>query len=415
MATGTVDVQGGEPQPEQAWDLVAAGFFLVMLSAGLRFAVGPFVEPLLADFGFSRTYLSSLIAVGMIIYGVATALAGRLSDRLGTKRVVIAGSFILAISLFLLGWTRSPLVFSLTFAGVSSVAFGATSNVVFNPMLSRWFIKKRGLALSLMTAGSMSGIALVTPLSSLAILWLGWRGTYFVIGAIILLVLLPVLYFTLPNDRHSVDGLDRRLSPATGTRQWQQALHTAPFWLLAISFFGCGFSMNLLGSHGVPMLQSHGFSPVTGAFAIGLIGFISVFTAPMLGWASDRWGRTNFLALIYFVRSLGFFTLIAISRDWQLFAIAAAGGLAWAGTSALTSALTADIYGTRYTGTLYGLMFLGHQLGAASGSFLGGWSFEALGTYHPPFLIAGSLLLLGAVFSWRLPARTSIIPLKAGA
>lgn len=400
-----------QPKMEQAWDLVAAGFFMVMLSSGLRFAIGPFVDPMLEDFGFSRTYLSTLVAISMFLYGITTAGAGRLTDRYGTKAVVIGGSLILAVTLCILGWTRSPLVFAVTFSVLTSIGYGATNHVVYNPLLAQWFQKKRGLALSIMSAASMGGIALVTPLSSLSLMWIGWRGTYLALGLLFLLVITPVLYFVLPSQRpsmHTTQGTGTTAA-ASANYRWQAAFATAPFWKMAMALFACGFSMNLLGTHGVPMLQEHGFSPVKAAFAIGLIGFVSIFSAPMIGWASDRWGRTMFLALIYLVRGMGFVTLLYISQDWQLFAVAVAGGLAWAGNLALTTALTAEFYGVQNTGTLFGIMFLGHQVGAAAGSFLGGWSFETLGHYYLPFLVAGVMLILGAVFSLRLPLTPGII------
>lgn len=152
------------------------------------------------------------------------------------------------------------------------------------------------------------------------------------------------------------------------------------------------------------MLEHHGFSTMTAAFGIGLIGLVSVFGTLVIGAASDRLGRGRFLALIYAVRALGFLGLIFVGLEWELYAVAAIGGLVWSGSSALTSAVTADLFGIESLGTLFGLIFVSHQIGAAAGSFLGGWSFDTFGSYLLPFTLTAALLFGSALLSLRLPA-----------
>ena len=145
-----------------------------------------------------------------------------------------------------------------------------------------------------------------------------------------------------------------------------------PFWQIALGLFACGFSMNLLGTHGMPMLMDHGFDASTSALGIGLIGLVAIFSTLVLGRLSDQLERRNILAVII-ARGLGFFALVMVGTHWELYLAASVGGIVWAGSIALSSAILADVYGVRLVG------LLGHQVGGMISSWLGGWAFERYG------------------------------------
>ena len=174
---------------------------------------------------------------------------------------------------------------------------------------------------------------------------------------------------------------------------------------MALGLFACGYSMNLLGTHGVPMLMDHGFDPMTSSLGIGLIGLVAIFGTLVLGRLSDVLPRKNILAVIYLIRGLGFFALLLVGTHVELYAAAAIGGFVWAGSVALASAILADVYGVRIVGILYGWTFLVHQVGGMISSWLGGWAYEAYGTHWIAFGSAGLLLLAAAAISLRLPAK----------
>lgn len=394
------------PEVDRAWSIVVVGFLVTLVSQGFRFAIGPFFAPLMQDFAISRTYLSMIVAIGALVYGIGMVVAGRLADRWGARMVAAVGGVVLAISLFLTAKTHSPMLFGLGFALFTSFGFGATSQTVLSTIISRWFDRKRGLAMTFLSAGAMGGIAVGTPLSAALISWIGWRGTYNALALVFLVALVPIVWIGLPGNR-SDDLAARPRQPGPGqaapVENWRAALRTAPFWYMAVSFFACGWSMNLLGAHGVPMLEHSGFPTMTAAYGVGLIGVVSFFGSLVLGAASDRYGRRPMLALIYGVRGLGFLGLLTVARDWELFAVTFVGGMVWAGNAALTSAATADIYGARWVGTLFGWMYLGHQVGGTIAAYLGGWGFETFGNYHLSFSIGALLLFMAAYLSVRLP------------
>jgi len=365
--------------------------------------------PLVDEFGFTQAELSGIVAVTMLVFGLALPITGRCADRWGSRAVAAAGTVLMAAALLLVAVARSPLVFTLSFAGIASLALAATGQVALSPVISRWFRRQRGLAMMFLSAGGMGGIAVMTPVSTALIGAVGWRATYLVFAAFALALQLPLVLRWIRDD---ASGSANAASPAV---PWQPALATAPFWLLACGLFACGFSMHLMGTHGVPMLEHHGFGSMTASFGVGLIGLVSIGGTLALGVLSDRVGRAAFLALIYLVRGLGFLALVAAGQEWELYMTAAVGGLAWAGSAALTSAITADLYGARVVGTLYGLLYFGHQIGAAAGSYMGGWAFEHLGDHAPAFVAAAVLLFIGSAASWRIGAYRTGARFVAGA
>jgi MFS family permease len=187
-----------------------------------------------------------------------------------------------------------------------------------------------------------------------------------------------------------------------------QAIRTRPFVMVALGLFACGYSMNLLGAHGVPMLMDHGFDAASSSFGIGLIGAVAILGTLVLGRMADRLPRKNLLAAIYFVRGLGFFALVVAGTHTELYAVSVIGGLVWAGSIALSSAILADFYGIRLVGLLYGWTYVGHQVGGMISSWLGGWGFDTWGTHWPAFGSAGALLLIAAVIAVRLPPKEAL-------
>lgn len=405
------------------WTIVAAATVLTLLTVGMRMGIGPFFLPIIEDLGFSRSTLAGMVAIGMLCYGLAMPLAGYLVGTHGTRFVLLTGMVVVVVSTIATVLVRHPLAFFLAFGVGQSVGLGLTSPVALTPILSRWFTRQRGMALFFLSTGSMAGIALMTPVFTSLIAWLGWRATLLAFAAAFALFTIPAAIFVFRDnapadtDLRPEDVAARAAAPAARTAQAApslrvaDAVRTAPFWQIALGLFACGFSMNLLGSHGVPMLMDHGFDAMTSSLGIGLIGAVAVFSTLVLGRLADVLPRRDILATIYLVRGLGFFALVMVGAHWELYAAATLGGIVWAGSIALSSAILADVYGVRLVGVLYGLTYLGHQIGGMISSWLGGWGYETFGTHWVSFGAAGALLVGAAALSMRLPRRaTPLVP-----
>ncbi|MBG9388079.1 MFS transporter [Caenimonas aquaedulcis] len=395
------------------WNIVAAAAFLTLLSSGMRLSFGPFFLPMAHDLGFSRSLLASIVAVGMLAYGLAMPLAGALIARFGTRPVLLAGNALVIVAVLWTIATTNAAAFLVAFGLLLSIGLAFTSPVALTPVISRWFTQRRGMALFFLSTGSMAGMAAMTPLLSFAIEHVGWRSTLAGFAAVFTLFTLPAAVFVIheaapaQTDLSAEDFAALRARPGGRPESLtlRQAMSTAPFWKIFFGLFCCGFSMNLLGTHGMPMLMDHGFDAFTSSMGIGVIGFVAIGGTLVLGRFADRLPRRHILAAIYFVRGLGFFALVAVGAHWELYLTATIGGLVWAGSIALSSAILADVYGVRLVGVLYGTAYVGHQLGGMLSSWLGGWGFEHFGTHWVAFGAAGALLMAAAVVALQLPRR----------
>ncbi|MFC5481177.1 MFS transporter [Massilia suwonensis] len=399
------------------WNIVAAATLLTTLTVGMRLGIGPFFLPISEDLGFSRSLLASIVAVGMLCYGLAMPLAGYLVGRYGTRFVLLLGTAVVVGSVVWSVNARTPLSFLLAFGVAMSVGLGFTSPVALTPVISRWFTRQRGMALFFLSTGSMAGMAVLTPVLTWAIGAVGWQSTLLGFAALFTVVTVPAALFVMREEAPAHTDLlpdqirAQAAAPKTAPASLPlgAALRTSPFWKIVAGLFACGFSMNLLGTHGVPMLMDHGFDAMTSSYGIGLIGLVAILGTLVLGRLSDKVPRRNILATIYFVRGLGFFALLVVGTHWELYVAAAIGGMVWAGSIATSSAMLADIYGVRLVGVMYGTAYLGHQVGAMLSSWLGGWGFEHFGTHWVAFGSAGVLLLAASAVSMQLPLRGSAL------
>jgi MFS family permease len=311
---------------------------------------------------------------------------------------------------------------------VLALGLSATGHVVASATLARWFVRRRGTAISLLSAASMAGMSLLVPVVMWCILRFGWRASYGLLAVAAVLVSVPLALWVLRDDPEAFglhpDGiapepLAAGAVPAIERTAVHEAMRVPSFWQLSGGLFNCGFSMSLLSAHGVPMLTDHGFHAMTASTAVGFLGMTSIFGGMALGLLSDRWGRKPVLASVFALRAVAFSMLFLVRDPTMLMVVAAIGGLGLSGSLAMSSALTGDIFGRFSVGSIFGLIFLAHQAGAALGSWLGGALFDATGGYGAAFASACTLLVVAAALSLgidegRRPARREHLAPVAG-
>lgn len=396
------------------WWVALAFAVMAFVSSGIRFTVGPFLKPVVSDLHLDRAAFSLVAALSLLLYGAFMPALGRLVDRVGARPVTIAGTLVLAGSLAATGVVRALWQLYLVYGVLVALGLAATGHVVGSAVVARWFVRRRATALSLLGSASMAGMSLLVPLATALILAVGWRWTYALLGAGVLGLLLPLALWVV---RESPEGSGlapdgdptpgRTAAPPDPSVSLGTAARTVPFWQLAGGMFTCGFSMSLLSAHGVPMLTDHGFPAMTAAWALMILGASSMGGALVLGALADRWGRRPVLAWLYGTRAALFSGLFFV-RDSEstLYLVAALGGASMSGTLAMSSALTAEIFGRFSVGSVFGGIFLVHQAGAAAGSWLGGALFELTGGYGAAFALACGGLLVAAAVSMTLDLRT---------
>ena len=395
------------------WWIATSFAVVVFLSSGLRFSVGPFLKPMVADLGLDRASLSLVIALELFIYGMLIPFVGRLVDTVGARAVTVTGAIVLGASVAASGLaTKLWHLYLIQSVGIA-LGLSMTGPVVGAAVIARWFVRRRATAMSALGSASMAGMSLLVPVVTWCILNLGWRAAFGVLGLAVLVLVLPLALWVIRDSPESLgltpDGVPR--GPASAAAMGERtplanAAQTTPFWCLAGALFSCGFSMSLMASHGVPMLTDHGYHPMLASWALAVLGGSSMAGALILGVIGDRVGRRPVLAWLYGSRLLlfaGFF--LVRDNPTALILLALLGGTSMSGTQALGSALTADIFGRFSVGSIFGTLFLGHQVGAALGSWLGGLVYEHTGGYGAVFALCCAQLAVGTLLSLAIDVR----------
>jgi len=421
MMTG----DGGQPRVPRihyAWVVTGVTCLALLAVAGVRSSFGVFVHPLQHEFGWDRAAISWTAVLSMIMYGALGPLAGRLADRYGPKLVLLVS--VVLVGLGVLGSSTISRLwqFHLYYGFLTSLGAGGAAMVTAAAMTSRWFATRRALVMGLAGAAVSAGQLLVLPLAAQIEIWYGWRWSFVGMGLLLLGLVLPVTALLFRNDpadagvRPFGSGVGEEAAAVTDlsrTTSLGDAARQPGFWLLAGSFFVCGYtSTGLIGVHLIPHAVDHGFPLMAASGAMGLMGGMNVVGTTLSGYVCDRYGRRVPLALYYFLRGLSLFFLPMVTDVTELNLFAIVFGLNYISTVPPTSMLTADLFGRRSVGMLFGWIFLAHQIGAGLASYVGGLVFDLTGTYTPAFLSAGVLGLVaaGMVLAIREPDRSAPTP-----
>ena len=391
-----------------AWVVLAATTFVLLTSGGVRAAIGVFVKPLEAEFGWSRTALSFAVAVSIALYGLTGPLVGRLADRWGPRWVLTAGVALVGIGTMAGAAVTQFWHFFLAVGLIAAIGSSATAAPVAATVATRWFDRHRGLVLGINGAGMAAGQLVVLPLAMALVAVLGWRGAYLALGAGLLVLVVPLTAALIRNDP-SERGLlaygaiapPRAMTVAQEAAERtpvSEAVRTWPFLLLCGSFWVCGYStFGVILAHFIPHVTDHGFQPQQAAEALGIMGAMNIVGTIASGWLCDRLGPKVPLALYYLFRGISLFFLPFVTTAPGLFIFAALFGLNFISTVPATTTLTARIYGRYSVGELSGWIFASHQLGGAIGSIASGWLFDRTGDYTLAFYAAGAWALLATV------------------
>ncbi|WP_424812408.1 MFS transporter [Roseococcus sp. YIM B11640] len=382
--------------------LLACAVMAAALAMGLRQSFGLFLAPMTQALGWSTSGFALAIAFQVLLNGFSQPVAGQLADRFGGRVVVMGGAVLYALGILGMSLSQGLGLFTF-FAGiVMGVAVSAAGMPVISASLTRMLPENmRGRAVGLATAGSSFGQFLVVPLSQLGINLFGWQGAlFFMAGAALLMLPLAI----------PLGG--RMAAPKPGTVEQtagealRSALSSPSFWCLFFGFFVCGVHVSFLAVHLPGFVASCHLPASVGAASIALIGLFNVVGSLGAGELSQRWKRRELLVAIYALRGvLMAIFLFAEKTTANVLIFSACMGVLWLSTVPPTVALCARNWGTRWLATIFGLVFLGHQLGGFAGAFLGGYTFDLTGSYD----LMWSISIFAAAF-----AAFIHIPIKDG-
>lgn len=393
--------------------LVLCAGLVLGLSMGSRHVQGLFMLPMLVDHGWGRESFSFAFGLQVLVWGAVQPLTGFLADRYGTRRVIVAGSVLYAAGLVLEACAQSAVALALGAGLVVGLGLTATTFAVVYGALSRMVRPEaRGTAQGL--AGAVGGFIqfLLVPLSQMGIDTIGWSATLQVMAIVILFSSAAAWIVDDESGEVSVaHDSPKDVSPPIGP-VIRGAMGHSGFWLLNLGFISCGFQLSFLGAHLPAYLRDAGMSVSSGVNAIAIIALANAVGTYGWGRLGDLFRRKYVLSALYAVRTLAMLLFVLVPlTDASLYTFALVMGATWLGTVPLTSGVLAQIFGVRYIGTLFGLVFLGHQLGGFLGAWLGGVVFDATRSYEWMWIISLALGLASIVLN--LPIRDrSLQPMR---
>jgi len=386
--------------------LVAASLVL-LISFAIRASFGVFQIPIANDLGWFRTEFSLAIAIQNLSWGIATPLFGAFAEKLGDRKAIVVGVLVYALGLGLSSMASTAVGHQfleiLVGVGIAGTGFGVILGVVGRSASD----ETRSLALGVTTAAGSAGQIVGPPLTQYMLDTMAWQGVFLVYAGVVLMALFALPFMKAPA-KASKQELDESLSKILNI-----AVRDPSYILIFIGFFSCGFQLAFVTAH-FPAFVTEACATIDpngilakmgvkdtadlGAVAIAVIGVFNIIGTVTAGALGGRYSKRLLLAWIYLGRTVlsAWFILTPMTPTTVLIFSAIMGSL-WLATVPLTSGLVAYIYGLRYMGTLYGLVFLSHQIGSFVGVWLGGDFYDRFGSYDVVWWVGVGTGLLSAV------------------
>lgn len=366
--------------------LIGCAVLAAALAMGIRQSFGLFLAPMTEAHAWSRSDYAFALALQVLVNGIAQPICGQIADRIGGRAVIMGGAVLYGLATLGMALTDNLALFTL-FAGLGmGVAVSAAGMPVVIASLTRLLPENlRGRAVGLGTAGSSFGQFLVVPIAAQAIGLLGWQGALlFLAGLTLVMIPLALPLTDAPTTTKATGIADNE----TAGRALGRAMGSGTFWCLFFGFFVCGLHVSFLTVHLPGFVHLCGLPLYVGAGAISLIGLFNVAGSLISGELSQKWRRRELLVAIYALRGVlmtAFF--FAEKTTATVLVFSALMGLLWLSTVPPTVALVARNFGTRWLATIFGLVFLGHQVGGFAGAWVGGLVFDRTGTYDQMWII----------------------------
>ncbi len=405
----------------RAWWVAAATLAALVAAAGFRSSTGALLEPLEAEFGWSRATTSGAVTLNLVVYGLTAPFAAALVERLGVRRVVALALTLVAVGSGLTLVMTAPWQLWLLWGLPVGVGTGAMALVLGAIVANRWFVQHRGLVTGLFSAASSTGQLVFLPVIARLADGPGWRWAAGLV-AVFALALVPVVVVLLRDRPADVGerpwgaGPDWSEPPvvrtgrsaardALGTLAWASRRWT--FWALLLTFWVCGWSTNgLVGTHFIPAAHDHGMPATTSATLLALVGIFDIVGTVASGWLTDKVDPRLLLVVYYLLRGLSLLvvpTLLGPDVRPSLFLFIVFYGLDWVATVPPTVALCRSHFGLERSGVVFGWVFASHMVGAGVAASYAGWVRASLGDYLVAWLTAGGMCLVAAALCLTIP------------
>ncbi|MBB4008288.1 MFS transporter [Allorhizobium taibaishanense] len=411
------------------WVVVAATFLTMLVTAGAMGAPGVLIKPLQDEFGWQTSQISSALAVRLLLFGLMGPFAAAFMNYFGVRKVIVFALILISSGFIGSLFMKEVWQLLLLWGIVVGLGTGLTAMVLAATISARWFTKHRGLVVGMLSASSATGQLVFLPVMAQLTQNYGWRTT---VGFVCMMILVAaIVVLALMRDRPADLGLaalgEDQIAPAPLQRGGLSAMlrtpisvlrevsKTSTFWILFSTFFICGLSTNgLIQTHFVTLCGDFGILPVAAASVLAVMGIFDFFGTIGSGWLSDRFDNRWLLFWYYGLRGLSLLFLpFSDFTFYGLSIFAVFYGLDWIATVPPTVKIAADRFGREKAGIVFGWVFTGHQLGAATAAYGAGLSRTELQSYLPAFFIAGGFCLLASILAISLEKTRRMTPASA--
>ncbi|MCF6139420.1 MFS transporter [Pseudalkalibacillus berkeleyi] len=398
-----------------SWIILVVTFFAIIVAGIIRSSSGVFIDPFENEFGWDRSIISLAFAISLFLYGISGPFMAALVEVLGLKKMMLISMSTLLVGIILTFIMQDSWQLILIWGVIIGLGSGLFLTVLSPYVANRWFEKRRGLAVGILTASTATGQLILLPVLAVIIEQYSWRHAIGLILTLCMIMLFIILLFMKnspkevgilpyglyeePEEDQNVQQRNPIIIAFNGLRE---AVKVKEFWLLAGSFFICGLSTSgLIGTHFVSYCISYGIPLVTAAWMLSFMGIFDLVGTTISGWLSDRFDnrwllfwyyafRGASLVLLPFALSEGSIAMLAIFSIFY--------GLDWIATVPPTISISRQIFGVRKSGIVYGWIFASHQAGAAVAAFSGGVVYKIFNSYTWAFFLAGIFCVVASLF-----------------
>lgn len=374
------------------------------IAFGLQFSFPVFLVPLLEEFHWSRGVAAGAFSVSAIVQAGLSPVVGALVDRLGPRRVILAGAVVLGGATLLASRVTTLAHLYLAIGVLTAAGICAVGWVPAGALIAQWFAQRQASMIGIAFSGMGVGVLVIGPLTQWLIDAYGWRGAYVALGAGGLVLLVPIVAIGV-REAPRVPRAAAATGPARldGDVDVRTALATRPFWALFCAYLFTPLAVFPVITHQVAFAVDHGFPRLFVAGIFGLTGFMSIGGRIVFGLGADRIGRVNSAAISYGCTAAGILALLSIER-WPhaaaLYAYALLFGAGFGARGPIITAMAAQLFPGRRFGAIYGLLSVGNGLGGAIGPWLAGALFDVSGTYRVAFLLSVGFCAAGTACFW---------------
>jgi len=384
------------------WTIVAVGALMTCVALGAMFSLAVFLDPLSRDTGWSRAGVSAAMTLNFLVMGAGAFGWGAVSDRYGTRIVVMIGALLLGLALCLASRATSLLQFQVTYG----VLVGLAASTFFAPMIAEttaWFDKQRSLAVSLVSAGMGVAPLTISPFARWLITAYDWRTAMFVIGVLAWALLIPASFLVRRRPAATTVGFAAVGDAAGAITSVAQAFRSRQFIVLGLTFFTCCAAHSGPIFHMVSYAMSCGIAPMAAVSIYSVEGAAGLGGRLLLGVAADRYGVKKILIAGLLTQAIAIGSYPFVRELDQFYGLALVFGTAYGGVMPLYAVLARDYFSQSIMGTVFGAATMLSSLGMSLGPLIGGWIFDSFGGYSWLFVASFGLALGASAIAFAFP------------